>query len=101
MAQDKFPYLMAVDLGALLRRHLDGRLAVQLPNQLKESGMAESTLRISKEDAHGIKQALLSSASGASTMAATYPEDAAKGLAKAFVFLDEISRSGPATSETA
>jgi hypothetical protein len=53
---------------------------------------AEQTLRISKEDAHGIKQALLSSASGASTVAASYPEDAAKGLAKAFVFLDEISR---------
>lgn len=60
-------------------------------NDLSKTAL-EQTLRISKEDAHGIKQALLSSASGASTLAASYPEDAAKGLAKAFVFLDEISR---------
>ena len=60
-------------------------------NDLSKTAL-EQTLRISKEDAHGIKQALLASASGASTVAASYPEDAAKGLAKAFVFLDQISR---------
>lgn len=60
-------------------------------NDLSKTAL-EQALRISKEDAHNIKQALLSSASGASTVAASYPEDAAKGLAKALVFLDEISR---------
>ena len=61
----------------------------------------EQALRISKEDAHNIKQALLASAAGAATVCSTQPKDAAKGLALAFVFLDEISRSGPAASETA
>lgn len=60
-------------------------------NDLSKTAL-EQTLCISKEDAHGIKQALLCSASGASTVSATYPKDAAKGLAAAFAFLDEISR---------
>lgn len=72
------------------------------PNMTDLSNTAgEQALRISKEDAHGIKQALLTSAAGAATVCSTQPKDAAKGLALAFVFLDEISRSDPAASETA
>ena len=61
----------------------------------------EQALRISKEDAHSIKQALLSAASLSASACATNPQEAAKCLALAFAFLDEVTGPRPAVGGTA
>lgn len=69
-------------------------------NDLSKTAL-EQTLRISKEDAHSIKQALLSAASLSATSCAANPQEAAKCLALAFSFLDEITGPRPAGGGTA